>query len=446
MFFSKRLKEYNNRPAEPAPSGGDHLDLARESLRQLLADQRLPGEVRESLAGDFEQVQAMLDKLEHGHLHIAVIGRVSVGKSATLNALLGAQHFRTSPLHGETRRAQMAAWDEYDAGGVFLIDTPGLNEVAGEDRERMAHEVAARADLVIFVVDGDLTDTEFQALRTVLAQQRPVLLVLNKCDRLRVDEQQTLREALVRRVGGLIDPANIVLASAQPAPMTYVMIDEQGNETETRREPPPDVAALRTRLWEICEAEGMTLAALNASLFAGDLSEKVAARILEVKRDLGRRVIRTYCISKGVAVGFNPIPAADLAAAALVDVSMIGNLSQLYGLPLTKIEAGRLVATIVGQIALVMGTVWAVHLLSSALKAASGGLTTAVTAAAQGAVAYYSTLVVGRATERYLQQGKAWGEGGPKRVVREILESLDRDSVLASARADIQARLRASRA
>ncbi len=426
--------------------GASHLDLARESLRELLADKRLPAEVREHLAGDFEQVQAMLDKLEHSHVHIAVIGRVSVGKSSVLNALLGVQQFRTSPLHGETRRAQMAAWEEYEAGGVFLIDTPGLNEIDGEERERMAHEVASRADLVIFVVDGDLTDTELQALRTVVDQQRPVLLVLNKCDRLREDEKQVLRHALVERVRELVEPENLVCASAQPAAMTYVMIDEQGNETETRREPPPDVAALRNRLWEIVEAEGMTLAAINASLFAGDLSEKVAARVLEVKQELGRRVIRTYCISKGVAVGFNPIPAADLAAAAVVDVSLIGNLSQLYGLPLTKAEAGRLIGTIIGQIALVMGTVWAVHLLSSALKAASGGMTTLVTGAAQGAVAYYSTLVVGRATERYLQQGKAWGEGGPKRVVKEILESLDRDSVLASARADIQARLRASRA
>ena len=51
----------------------------------------MPAAVRESLAEDYAQVQAMLDKLEHGHIHIAVFGRVSVGKSATLNALLGEQ-------------------------------------------------------------------------------------------------------------------------------------------------------------------------------------------------------------------------------------------------------------------------------------------------------------------------------------------------------------------
>ncbi len=44
-------------------------------------DKRVPVEVRESLMQDYEEVQAMLDRLEHGHLHIAVFGRVSVGKS-----------------------------------------------------------------------------------------------------------------------------------------------------------------------------------------------------------------------------------------------------------------------------------------------------------------------------------------------------------------------------
>ena len=52
----------------------------------------------------------------------------------------------------------------------YLIDTPGLDEAGGEDREAMAREVAQRSDLVIFVIDGDITDTELSALRTLLAQ------------------------------------------------------------------------------------------------------------------------------------------------------------------------------------------------------------------------------------------------------------------------------------
>ena len=112
--------------------GADHLALARESLRELIDDSRLPAGVRDSLAHDYAAVEAMLDKLEHGHLHLAVFGRVSTGKSSLLNALIGEEAFSVSPLHGETRQSSMQAWTEVEAGGVFLIDTPGLDEAGGE--------------------------------------------------------------------------------------------------------------------------------------------------------------------------------------------------------------------------------------------------------------------------------------------------------------------------
>jgi small GTP-binding protein len=420
------------------------LDLARESLRELVDDSRIPPEVRDALADDYRQVQAMLEKLEHGHIHIAAFGRVSVGKSATLNALLGESRFSTSPLHGETKASQMGQWDEQGSGGVFLIDTPGLNEVAGEDRERLAHEVATRSDLVLFVVDGDLTESEIRALRVLVGHQRPILLVFNKVDRYTREERDLLKTSLMRHTAGFIDPRNIVCISAMPAERLVILVDADGNETETMRQPAPDMAALKTRLWELVEAEGKTLAALNASLFASNLSDQVGRRILAAKRKLGARMIRSYCIAKGVAVALNPIPIADLLAAAAVDVGLVVHLSKLYGLPLSRTEAGSLIKTIATQMTLFMGTVWAVNFVSSALKLGTGGLSTLLTGTAQGAVAYYATYVVGQAAETYLAQGKSWGETGPKHVIRDILDGIDRDSILAQARTDIAGRLRSA--
>lgn len=430
-----------NPPARPT-DGSTHLDLARESLGELVRDPRIPEEVRTALAEDYRQVETMLDKLEHGHIHVAAFGRVSVGKSATLNALLGGNPFRTSPLHGETRTSQLGQWQEYSSGPVFLIDTPGLNEVQGEERERLAHEVAARADLVLFLVDGDLTDTEIRALRTLVSLQRPLLLVLNKIDRYTRDERELLRASLLRHTAGFVDPRNLVCISALPAERLVILVDAQGRETETLRQPPPDLTELKTRLWELLEAEGKTLAALNASLFASTLSDQVGQRILKAKRHFGARLIRNYCIGKGVAVALNPVPVADLLAAAAVDVSLVVHLSKLYGLPISHAEAGRLVKTIAAQMALFMGTVWAVNIVSTALKLGTGGLSTLLTGTAQGAVAYYATYVVGQAAEEYLAHGKSWGETGPKQVIRGILDNLDRDSILAQAKADIAGRLR----
>ncbi|HMT93134.1 YcjF family protein [uncultured Thiothrix sp.] len=422
--------------------GDSHLNLATASLRRLLEDKNLPEDVRNTLKDDYTQVQSMLDKLEHGHIHIAVFGRVSVGKSSLLNALLGKDAFSVSVLHGETKTTDFHAWDEYADSGLYLIDTPGINEIAGEDRERMAHEVATRADLVLFVIDGDLTDVEFRALKTVTASHRPTILVVNKADRYTDKEKQQLRTVLEERTHGILEAENIIFTTAQASRQTVIYVDAEGNEQEGLRVRPVDVQALKTRLWAIIEAEGKTLAALNASLFASNLSEEVGKRILAVKHELGLKTIQMYCIAQGVAVALNPIPVADLVAAAAIDAGMIVHLSKLYGLPMSKSEAGDLLKTISGQMIVLIGTTWAVHLISTVLKLGTGGISTLLTAATQGAVAWYSTLVVGRVAESWLANGKSWGEAGPKFTVEQILDSLDRDSVIAEAREEIMAYIR----
>jgi len=429
-------------PQPATERGGEaHLALARESLRELLEDRRVPQEVREALADDYAEVESMLQRLEQGDVHIVAFGRVSVGKSALLNALLGEARFSTSPLHGETRRAQSGRWEAYRDGGIYLVDTPGINEVDGEARERLASEVASRADLVLFIVDGDLTESEVAALRSLAEANRPIILVLNKIDRYRQGEREALFKSLRSHTAGVVDPRNILGAAADPAEQLVIQVDAAGNERESLRRPPPEVAALKAHLWDTLANEGKTLAALNASLFAGSLTDQVGRKILAARRQLGQKVIRTYSVAKGVAVAFNPVPVTDLVAAAVVDVSLVVHLSRLYGLPLSRSEAGDLVKTIGGQMLLLMGTVWAVHLISSALKLGTTGLSAVVTGGAQGAVAYYSTYVVGQAAERYLAHGKSWGEAGPKYVVREILDSLDRDSIIDQAKQDIRARL-----
>ncbi|MGA9422626.1 MAG: YcjF family protein, partial [Rhodanobacteraceae bacterium] len=217
-----------------------------------------------------------------------------------------------------------------------------------------------------------------------------------------------------------------------------------GREHEEAIPRKPDIDALRERLVAVLEREGRTLAALNASLFAGRLTDQVAARIAAARRDLASKVIHEYCLAKGIAVALNPIPVADLLAAAALDAALVMHLGRVYGLPLTRSEAGTLIAVISAQLAALMGAIWGVHLVASALKGMSAGLSTVVTAGAQGALAWYATEIVGRAAEKYLIAGKSWGDKGAKRVVSEIVESLDRNSILREARSEILARLRRS--
>ncbi len=191
-------------------------------------------------------------------------------------------------------------------------------------------------------------------------------------------------------------------------------MSRDGIEHAELAEQMPDLDALRDRLTAVVAREGKTLAALNASLFAGRLSDQVGLRIADARRELAAKVIRQYCIAKSLAVALNPIPVADLLAAGALDAALVMHLGRVYGLPLTKTEAGSLIAVISAQLAALMGAIWGVHLVASALKGLSAGLSTVITAGAQGALAWYATELVGSRRREVPDRRQVLGRQGPQ--------------------------------
>ncbi len=83
-----------------------------------------------------------------------------------------------------------------------------------------------------------------------------------------------------------------------------------------------------------------------------------------------------------------------------------------------------------------------IGLLAYSLKTVSAGLSTTLTAGAQGALAYYATYLVGKIAEEYFIRGKSWGEKGPKQVAKDIVNGLDKNSILIEAREKILDRIK----
>lgn len=117
---------------------------------------------------------------------VAIIGRPNVGKSALFNRLAGASLAIVDPTSGTTRDRlhTLVQWN----GKTFeLIDTGGL--VADPDDleahiTRQVNVALEKADLILFVVDAiagrtPMDDVVWDRLR---ALQKPVWLVVNKCD------------------------------------------------------------------------------------------------------------------------------------------------------------------------------------------------------------------------------------------------------------------------
>lgn len=427
---------------EGTSQADQHLLAANENLRALLEDSSIPAALRAELSAEFEAVEQISRKLLEDEIHIAAFGRVGVGKSALLNALLEKPLFTTSPLHGETRAEERADWDLLREGQVVLIDTPGIDELDGQARADLAYRVCQRADVILMVCEGDLTQVEYEALRQLASRKRPLLLVLNKADRYSASELELLVERLRERVSAWLPASCVITATAEPRSRTVIRKLADGSEHEEAQARKPDVGALKQVLWDLLERDGKSLAALNAALFASDLDAEVASRIVAARKSVAERLIRSYCLAKSLLVAANPVPVADLLAAAGTDVAMVVHLGEVYGFRLSRREASRLLWTISAQWVALMGAYWGLNLVSSALKTASIGLSTALTATAQGALAWYATYLTGQMAQTWFAKGKSWGDSGPREVARMITASLDRDSLIRSAREELLGKLR----
>lgn len=414
-----------------------HLQIARDSITKLLEDNRLNAGAKARLGEDYRQLQRLLDKLERGNVHVAVFGRVSVGKSALLNALARREVFETSVLHGHTKHSAETLWQSFDSGGVFLLDTPGIDEVNGAERAQIADEVARQADVILFVIDGDMTDIEHQALRSLYQPTQPIVLVLNKADQYDDRQVAALLGNLRQQLRDILPAEHIVAAAAMPEKTLAFIEMPDGSEQEQWIGGEPQVEALRNLLWQLLQEKGQSYAALNASVFAGRMSEKVGAEIVAARKEVAERIIRHYALFKAVGVAVNPLPAVDLLALA-ADSGMVLHLSKVYGIELTRHEAGKLIRTIALQTGLLMGTVYGVQVLSSVLKGLTGGLSTVLTAGAQAGVAFYGSYVIGKAAQQYFAQGESWGSSGAKAVIEQIMADLDKEALIDEAKSSVK--------
>jgi small GTP-binding protein len=444
---------------------------AQSSLRDLVNKLDLTPQEQTGLETDIDRLSSMLEKLDTSVVQIAAFGIVGRGKSSVLNALLGQDIFEAGALHGVTRTIESANWSltqEAIADNlpeiqrlslpglgdsqIQLLDTPGLDEVDGETREVMARRIARQVDLILFIVSGDMTKVEYEALSQLREVGKPMILVFNKIDQYpEADRLAIYYKIRDERVKELLSPSEIVMVAAAPL-VTEAMRDSLGKLKMQRRRGKPQVGELKLKILEILHREGKSLVALNTMLYADEVNDRVVERKMEIREEAANRLIQKAVMTKAIAIALNPVTVLDLLTGATIDIAMILALSRLYGLPMT--QQGAIV--LLQRIGLSMGGISASEFLAtlglSSLKGflgitapATGGLSLAPylsVAITQAGVAGVACYAIGQVTKTYLANGASWGPEGPKAVVKSILDSLDEASILNRIKWELGAKLR----
>ncbi|MCG8315897.1 MAG: GTPase Era, partial [Pseudomonadales bacterium] len=119
---------------------------------------------------------------------MAILGRPNVGKSTLLNHILGQKISITSRKPQTTRHRVLGIKTE---GGVqtLFVDTPGIHAAEPKAINRYMNRAATSAvndvDGILFVVEaGKWTDQDEHVLRQFAKLSIPVILVINKIDKL----------------------------------------------------------------------------------------------------------------------------------------------------------------------------------------------------------------------------------------------------------------------
>jgi uncharacterized protein len=412
---SDRRRRKINRPIAPqdkTEAAVKNIEAVRQQLDQIQDEIS-----KQELIARSQEIQQNLAK---GELSIVVFGTGSSGKTSLINALVGRMvgsvgaTMGTTTL-GETHRLQIQGIDRE----IFITDTPGILEAgtAGTQRETLAKKLAAHADLLLFVVDNDLRQSEFEPLQILAKIGKRSLLVFNKYDLYTESDQALILKTLRNRVNGLIANTDVIMVCANPA-----SVQLGSGETVT---PDADVMPLIRQVAAVLRSEGEDLLADNILLQSQRLGQE-ARRILETqrRREAEKIVDRFQWIGAGV-IAVTPVPVVDLLATAAVNAQMIVELGKVYGCEINSDRSKELALSLAKTLVSLGIVKGVISLVAAVLQVSVVGFL--VGRAIQGISAAYLTRIAGLSFIEYFRQDQDWGDGGMAEVIQRQFQLNRRD-------------------
>ncbi|MBD2741311.1 GTP-binding protein [Coleofasciculus sp. FACHB-1120] len=412
---SRQRRRLPKVPEAKTEAASETLKAVRQQVAQIQDEVS-----RQALLERSREIEA---NLARGELLVVVFGTGSAGKTSLVNALIGRMVGRVdSPMGttevGETYVLKLKGLNRQ----ILITDTPGILEagVAGTQREQLARQLATEADLLLFVVDNDLRQSEYNPLRTLAEIGKRSLLILNKTDLYTDTDKETILARLRERVRGFIATADVVAIAANPQPAEL--------ESGETFQPEPDVMPLIRRMAVVLRAEGEDLVADNILLQSQRLGDE-ARRLLDGqrRRQAEKVVERFQWIGAGV-ITVTPLPVVDLLATAAVNAQMVVEIGRIYGCEL-NMDRGRELALSLGKTLASLGIVQgAIELLSRVLQLSVAAYP--IGKVIQGVTAAYLTRIAGKSFIEYFRHDQDWGDGGITEVVQRQFQLNRRDEFI----------------
>ena len=193
-------------------------ELPAREVEPLLVLEEDDDESLEDFLNPVEDINE-IEEEDDGHIKVAIIGRVNVGKSSILNALVGEERSVVSPIAGTTIDPVDETF-EYKDKSITFVDTAGLRRRGRiEGIEKFAlnrtREMLEVANLALLILDAseELVDLDEKIAGLVDEYGLGTIIVLNKWDINRDDFKEV--EEKIRNKFKFLYFAPIIAVSAK---------------------------------------------------------------------------------------------------------------------------------------------------------------------------------------------------------------------------------------
>lgn len=331
------------------------------------------------ISGLKQNIVRLPEQLKRQELQFVITGSKNAGKT-TLKQVLTTQTDEEQINYLETK--------------ALLSDTELLEEEV--------RTMALAADLVFFVVTGDLTESQWQILQQFVKARQRVLVLFNKQDLYSVEEKIYIEQQIQQRVAEIIPTADLVAIATAPNPIKVRQQQQDGSTQEWLETQPAEITDLVSRLKTIVSEDKQDLIATTTWREAIQVKQQAKDILNQIRRDRALPVIEQYQWIAAATAFANPVAALDLLATAAVNTQMLVDLSGIYQQKFSLSQAQN-AAGILGKLMVQLGLVeLSTNAIAGLLK--TNAWTYVAGSAVQGVSAAYLTRIAGLSIIEYLQE------------------------------------------
>lgn len=280
--------------------------------------------------------------------------------------------------------------------------------------------LSLKSDLVLFVIHGDITESEKQIITKINNNQR-ILVLFNDIDYPLAEEKTLIFTNIKNKLKEIINPEFIISISTQSKKVKVKKYLDEVNYQEWEEVTQGEFDNLLNTLKITVEKEKDNLILATAYRNSIELEKAIKKELNLIRKEKALPLLEKYQIIAATATFANPVSSLDLLATAAINTQMIVDLSSIYQQSLSLNQAKEISI----ELAKLMVKLGIVEISSQAITAIlkTNAFTFVAGGIIQGISAAYLTRLCGLSLIEYYEIAELnENEGINLKIIKEKLQ------------------------